>query len=49
MAYDLDRLYDRVTIEAGHIDVLVANTGGGNFSRSAPSPKPRPTTPSAAT
>ena len=29
--YDLDRLYDRVTIEAGRIDVLVANVGGGNF------------------
>jgi NAD(P)-dependent dehydrogenase (short-subunit alcohol dehydrogenase family) len=29
--YDLDRLYDRVTIKAGRIDVLVANAGGGNF------------------
>jgi hypothetical protein len=36
-----------MTIEAGRIDVLVANVGGGNFSRLAPSPKPRPTTPSA--
>ncbi len=29
---DLDRLYDRVGAEAGRIDVLVANAGGGSFA-----------------
>jgi hypothetical protein len=28
---DLDRLFDRVNAEAGRIDVLVANAGGGEF------------------
>jgi NAD(P)-dependent dehydrogenase (short-subunit alcohol dehydrogenase family) len=28
---DLDRLYERVKLEAGRIDVLVANAGGGEF------------------
>ena len=28
---DLDRLYEQVRAEAGHIDVLFANAGGGSF------------------
>lgn len=28
---DLDRLYDQVRSEAGHIDILFANAGGGSF------------------
>jgi NAD(P)-dependent dehydrogenase (short-subunit alcohol dehydrogenase family) len=29
---DLDRLYERVKKEKGHIDILVANAGGGSFA-----------------
>src|SRR5580658_10158820 len=29
---DLDRLYGQVRKEKGHIDVLVANAGGGSFA-----------------
>ena len=29
---DLDRLYDRVKLDKGHIDILFANAGGGEFA-----------------
>jgi len=29
---DLDRLYDRVKTEAGHLDILFVNAGGGEFA-----------------
>ena len=32
---DLDRLYGQVKKEKGHIDILVANAGGGALRRSA--------------
>jgi NAD(P)-dependent dehydrogenase (short-subunit alcohol dehydrogenase family) len=36
---DLDRLYDTVKQEKGHIDILFANAGTGEFAPSAQSPR----------
>ena len=46
---DLDRLYATVKQQKGHIDILFANAGTGQFARSPQSPKSTSTKPSTRT